>query len=817
MRLLELEISNIRGIKTTKLKPSSANFIVWGPNGSGKSAVVDAIDFLFTGKISRLIGEGTGGISLKAHGPHVDHEAGDAKVRGLIKIAGYKNPVTIQRSIASPNTLEHPTEAETALRPILDIASKGQLVLSRRQILKFIATEPSKRASEVQALLDLSELEEIRKALTRAENVAKGESNHADTDIRSAQRVLHLAVGLSLFDGDAVLAKVNELRKVLSGNPIPTLSTNNIKAQLTAPAMSGQIQGVNPRLLRTDSDSLKKTLEDAGDKISRPDKDLRVLLGEIRANASTLKRLKQLQLFKMGISLVEESGTCPLCGKVWPRGELARHLKEHIAETEALAEKMKSVEELAAKVVVELTNVQSILVRTLAAAGKLEMTGQGAKVKELSEMTAKLIQDLEDPLEKYPGSLVSVEIVDLFPTEGTVRLVEGIVQEAENRLPPLTPEQAAWDALTRIEENVKAYNGAETTKEQADKVYALARFLSLTFEQSRDAILTSLYKNIESRFTDLYRAIHSEDESEFESQLRPEGAGLTLEVDFHHRGKFPPLAVHSEGHQDTMGFCLYLALAEKLDAGLIDLIVLDDVVMSVDSGHRRQICQLLKDKFPDKQFAITTHDKTWARQLESTGVVSRQNSIEFSNWTIDSGPLVAEADLWSKLEEDLRKEDISSAAHRLRRGAEQFFEFVCDNLRVKVTYKSSGRYELSDFADGAVSIYKKYLRQAKASAQSWDKRKDIERIIELETIAGQVIARSNVERWAVNENVHYNRWGEFSKEDFIPVSEAFRDLLALFQCQECNATLFAESNASKQTTALRCNCGKVNWNLLAKK
>src|SRR5260370_33032408 len=138
MRLLELEISNIRGIKTTKLKPGGANFVVWGPNGSGKSAVVDAIDFLFAGKISRLIGEGTGGISLKAHGPHVDHKAEEAKVAGLVQIGGFKEPVRIQRSVASPAELNFPPEAEAALQPILNVASKGQLVLSRRQILRFV-------------------------------------------------------------------------------------------------------------------------------------------------------------------------------------------------------------------------------------------------------------------------------------------------------------------------------------------------------------------------------------------------------------------------------------------------------------------------------------------------------------------------------------------------------------------------------------------------------------------------------------------------------------------------------------------------------
>ena len=200
MRLLELEISHVRGIKTTKLSPGGKNFVVWGPNGSGKSAVVDAIDFLFTGKISRLIGEGTGGLSLKTHGPHVDHKSEEANVAGLIQISGRKDPIRVRRSIASPTKLEYPTDAESALQPILDVASKGQLVLSRRQILRFVATEPSKRASEVQALLDLSELEEIRKTLTKAENLAKGENFHADTDLRTAERTLQLTLSLNQFD-----------------------------------------------------------------------------------------------------------------------------------------------------------------------------------------------------------------------------------------------------------------------------------------------------------------------------------------------------------------------------------------------------------------------------------------------------------------------------------------------------------------------------------------------------------------------------------------------------------------------------------------
>ncbi len=60
MRLIELEIQNMRGIRSLKLHPGGRNMIVLGPNGSGKSAVVEAVHFLLTGKISRLTGEGTG-------------------------------------------------------------------------------------------------------------------------------------------------------------------------------------------------------------------------------------------------------------------------------------------------------------------------------------------------------------------------------------------------------------------------------------------------------------------------------------------------------------------------------------------------------------------------------------------------------------------------------------------------------------------------------------------------------------------------------------------------------------------------------------
>ena len=795
MRLLKLEISNIRGIKSAVLSPDGMNLVIWGPNGSGKSAVVDAIDFLLTGKISRLIGEGTAGISLKAHGPHVDHKPQQARVSALVKIPGYKDSIQIERSMASPIKLEYPPAVKDALLPILDVAAKGQHVLSRRQILRFVAAEAGKRASEIQALLDLSELEDIRKALTRAENLAKSEKSNAESSVRGAESAVQLTLSLTGYDSVRILEEVNRRRTVLGGTPLIALAPANIQVGIAAPTASTRIQGLNPQLLRKDLEDLRAAVKGAAEKVGKPDQELRSALNAVREATEALAQLRKLKLFQLGISLIEEDGGCPLCGTQWPPGELRRHLQEHIASAEEVDRRKRTIERLAGDIAAIVVTAHEIARRIVDAASKLELKSEASKLDDWTSALKTLSQDLADPLEKYPRARSPEEVAKLLVPDNALDVATRVVREVEARLPPVTPEQTAWDTLTRLGENLRQHEKATKSSHSAGRLYETTQVLSSSFEASRDTVLSALYKEIESRFTDFYRTIHGDDEKGFESVLRPEGAGLVLEVDFYGRGKFPPLAVHSEGHQDTMGICLYLALAEKLTGGLIDLTILDDVVMSVDGEHRRQICHLLNEKLPSRQFLITTHDKTWSRQLGTTAVVSRQNSVEFSDWTIETGPFLAvEADLWAKIEKDIKGGDIPAAAHRLRRGAEQFFEYACDTLRASIMYKSDGRYDLSYFAPGAIGAYRRCLRRARSAAHSWGSTPELEKLQELETVAAQIIQRSQVEQWAVNENVHYNRWGDFNQQDFTPVVEAWRDLFGLFQCSDCGGSIFIALN-----------------------
>lgn len=150
----------------------------------------------------------------------------------------------------------------------------------------------------------------------------------------------------------------------------------------------------------------------------------------------------------------------------------------------------------------------------------------------------------------------------------------------------------------------------------------------------------------------------------------------------------------------------------------------------------------------------------------------------------------------------------------IKRGLEQFFGIVCDNLQAPVTFKLSGRYELGDFLKAAIGQYRKFLKSAKSAAQSWRNQEKFEELTEDEKIFKEIHERTKIEHWAVNAEVHYNNWAQLTENDFRPVVEAFWNLYQLFICDKCGGMILLLRDKSFIESSVNCNCGDFNWNLL---
>jgi len=823
MKINELDIQNIRGIKELKLSPNGKNFVVWGKNGAGKSAVVDAIDFLLKGEIIRLTGPGTKEITLKKHGPHIDcKDLSKSFIKAVITIDGADKPFEISRCLEKPQSLIYPAEYESMLIPILEVANLGQHILTRREILRFITSKGGERAEQIQNLLNLSNVELIRKAIGR---VISG----TDRDLKSTQRNLQedrakiiSRVGITNYEVKEILEFVNEKRKTLGGDSIDCLK--NIKSNLTPISSHKRDQTINissveqdfANLCMVNNASVQKEIIDIH-------LNLKSLVSSIHDDATALKIYSSQQLVRLGLESLDGSGKCPLCDKEWDDIELKEYLEGKLASVSGIRERFDVAKSESDKLLEKVNYLLISLDRIIRVLEKVELENVIGKLDDWNKGLLSLKTALEDPITKYHAfSVKNEQIQNLLIPDFIKDDLSKALALIKEKYPEMTPEQIAWDSLTELGVELEQEMASQLAIDDANLVHQRALILKNEFEKARDEILGDLYESIKDRFVQLYRALHSDDESQFDASLTPSGPSLDFEVDFYGRGKHPPQAMHSEGHQDSMGVCLFLALSEKLSDDLMDLIILDDVVMSVDSNHRRQLCELLNCFFPNKQFLITTHDRVWAMQMKQNGVIDKDGLLEFFDWTIDTGPHVNdETDLWDRIAKDLTLNDVPSAAAKLRRGAEQHFAEICHSIQAKVPFNIEGNYDLGDLLTSALNQFKNILSEAIKVHESWQGELPLDNdgekeLVFLDKDRKEKITRLTKEQWSINPNIHYNEWADFEKKDFEPVVAGFKNLIDMFYCKTCGSLIRVIPNM-KNPQNVRCNCGNVNWNMVKKK
>lgn len=795
MKILELDIKNIRGIKTINIPPQGENVVVFGPNGTGKSAVVDSIDFLLTGKISRLTGEGTKKLLLKEHGPHVDYRDSlkDTVVRAKVEVEN--RTVFLERSVNRPTSIKIEPEADKELAlSYLGMAELGQHILSRREILKYVTAEAGKRAKEIQGLLDLTEIENLRAMLVSVENEAESEFKNFESNFNIAKNEIRKLLSLTEFSEENALNKINELRSILNGAKISLaeLAPEKIKEGLSPAPFSTKKETLSVGEIESNIDEIRDFVQEK-DEAANKESELKEVLKGIAKEIKLKQYSLYKKLFEAGIKLVDETNVCPLCGREWKEGDFKSFLEEKIKETGAAQEKQTKVSTISSSVKQTIDLLRNDVTALLKAHSQFDLRIIDAKEADeyLSKLNSwsEIMLNPEEIFErnKWPSSDISNIFDASFLDNKLSTPLEDTLKKVGEKF---SKNQLAWDTLTKMEDKWKKYKEDLNKKEVAELFKKRAEVLLRRFEEARDSVLENIYDAIKDNFNEYYKTIHSEDEKVFSSKIKHVGAELILEVDFYGRGLFPPHALHSEGHQDSMGLCLFFALNKYLTQDNIKVIILDDVIMSIDRRHRRGVCALLKNSFPGRQFIITTHDAAWAKQLKTEGIVKQKNMIHFVNWNIETGPIFElEKDLWDRINEDLEKDDVPAAAHKLRYNAECYFENVCDFLNASVPYKGHHQWELGDFAPAAVSIYKEYVKKAKVNFQKMKQSDKVEELNKLEKKANGIINKSQIEQWIVNENVHYNRWENFTREDFKPVVEAFRDLFGLFTCSSCGSII----------------------------
>jgi hypothetical protein len=814
IKLESAHIEEVRGIRKLDIDFGRETFAISGPNGSGKSGVIDAIEFGLTGQIGRLTGSGTRGLSVAEHGPHVDKtkfpDAAFVELKVFLPEIG--KSATITRKVSSPKKPKIVPADDDVKAVLVEVAEHPEIMLSRREILRFILVEPTKRSEEIQTILKLDEIGQTRSALNTSQNKLQVALRTAAAQAQGSRDAMLLHLQIPTLRVEDVLEAVNKRRKMLGLPEILELTADTkLDAGLAAAA---KMPDFNKQSALRDL----KALSDAANKYPDLGKtESAAILSDIaklEADPALLAALLRRSFVEKGLDLVD-GPECPLCDHSW--GDV-QHLRKHLKAKLAKSTEARTVQD-------ELMKNGAALAKE--AIGVVGLVGLVQKVAEGQGEGgfAQILAGWKTDLEGVKSKLTTVDGLTGQKDRLTTGWL-GIPKTFPKGLKTLTerieakPDQtAALDAqtfLTTAQLRLGDYREAMRKNKAAEIAWTSASAAYEIYCSVMEEELNTLYDDVQEEFSTFYRAINEGDEVKFTAKLTPSEGRLDLDVNFYERGLFPPGAYHSEGHQDGMGVCLYLALMKRLFGDRFTFALLDDVVMSVDAGHRYQFCKLLKTYFPNTQFVITTHDRLWAEQMKSAGLVTAKMSIAFHSWTIDTGPLVeSNLEIWDEIAAALGKGKVEAAAAALRHHLEYVSRHLADQIGATPQFRADGNYELGELLPSVLKRMKDLYGKAAEAAQSWGKAADKEAAGKRKTLLSTSNAAISVEQWAVNKAVHYNEWANFGKKDFEPVVAAFKELLGCFSCESCESWVYVTPRGAAPES-LRCACTAISLNLKTK-
>ena len=253
-------------------------------------------------------------------------------------------------------------------------------------------------------------------------------------------------------------------------------------------------------------------------------------------------------------------------------------------------------------------------------------------------------------------------------------------------------------ARGKTKELVKVKSELKTYQEY----HGLAEKIFSIFSETKKGKIQELYNSIQGGIRSFYSMLHPNDPHKNIELTVALGrrASTELKMESFGREGEDPRALTSEGHLDSLGLCIFLAFVKKFNEGC-PLIVLDDVVTTIDTRHRENICKLLLKEFGDKQLIITTHDGVWYEQLcasqRAYGMGGNFRNLSIVNWSVEAGPIMSSyKPRWERIQEKIDSGDKRGAGNDGRQYVEWLLKQICNITNAPVPINNWQRGMVGD-------------------------------------------------------------------------------------------------------------------------
>lgn len=672
MGVKSLEVQHFRGISTRKSIDLSSKFtLLWGENGTGKSSFVNALEYLFK---DNLDGFNIRTINKRDAFVHKGSNEDDMEIvltfdGGLSYVKNSRNPL--------PKKV-----IQDFLKDNYSFLKASSFILTRRKLLNFIETTPSDRYKSIIELCGFSEIEEMKNVINSSKLYYSRLLKKIYSKLEDSTHELNTLLDTNLNTEEEFFSKINEI-----------LSSNNFDP-------IDKETDLDEYLLNMDSKDLdiKNDIENFRDLYSKIHIDeisyqLNLVLKDyekINLN-STITLNAYYGLLKKSKEYLEINGpsNCPVCNSKIDFKEL----------TSEIADKLNNMDD-------EISSI---------AVWKDELNRLKAKFKNLIlnlENLNQLLSDLSlDLIEfNYLNSLITdlnqlyefkVSVIDLKDKydlndlKRALKRSKSLVDDKDNFLMDDENYQQIIKSKSLIT-IFKSFRELNSQKNKLNPKYELAMTIFNAYYNAKKEFINDIICNIQDDVKRHYKFLHGEDLIN-SPEISSNGTRVNLYLNSF-GDKTDPRQFSSEGHIDSLGLCIFLAFMKEYNP--LKLIVLDDIVTTVDFSHKYEIARLLIEEFDDFNFFITTHNGLWVNQIKT---LCRNYNIKcnekfISNWSITEGPVIREKlDYPQLIKKYLDDAEYPAAVNTAR----QYLEYSTYNFcrKNKVSIRILDRYQLKELCD----------------------------------------------------------------------------------------------------------------------
>lgn len=706
-----LNFEHFRGLPDNEFKLKGKSLVLLGSNGKGKSAIIDGIEYLFAGKVSRFVGTGTGGID---HDDAIRH----VKRRGIPKVTLSFSPSngTVSRSL---NSAAQPVTDHVAVRDYLNQhPDAGAFILRRTGILDFICDQDADRYKKFVQLLGVLYIDSLQRAFVEAEKQA--------TEAKSRARSEH-GTKIAIFKDPGSGASPQTLAEIMArvSADVEGLGLEKVIQWPDVADRLSRLKERRPEANKEKIDALTRALvsletplpNDTASDIERSN-SLRERIVDLASSSVDASRSEIISDACAYLSTHQTETDCPLCeqkfasplegviARLEERREALTQLRDAVADRQAALGRIRKYAEA----------VAALLKNDLAHAELLDP----ASIKSL-RISCAATQWWLRSLKRVENGVLNgdVALPKAIATLSTIR--KDCVGALVARKAALTPPDSSIleAAITLLERGVAAHTNiaeAEHAVTRADKIAQRASAARAAFSKAREDAIQNIFDQIAETVLDYYCRLHDVGdpsersectELDLKATSRAAAGGLKLAITFLGLAESrDPRAFLSEGHLDSLGLCVFLATVRIFNPPGT-LLVLDDVLTSIDREHRRRVGELIFQEFSAYQVVLTTHDEHWHELLHSSarawGVQEKWTFLKIEGWTVDDGPVVSIVDSsWSFVDAHLTELEYRELGGPFRRIFEDFCKRTAAKLELKVRFNIAGRYTGGDFVAAGI-------------------------------------------------------------------------------------------------------------------